>query len=310
MARRSSGSTVVRRRLGHALRALREEANIRIERAARELECSIAKISRLENGLGPAKTVEVRALLDLYGLDDSARRSQFAEWAAASKSVGWWESDSDLTTDDGDRYISIETESVRLRTFCTPVLPAILQTPAYALAHVRTRMPELAPDDARRFVQLRLDRQSALLDGKNDLRLDAVIDEGAIRRHVGSPAILTEQLAWLADLLDRLDAEGRKDVSVRILPFSAGTPGRAMSAFTLFTPREADFDPVVAFVEDTCGGVWYETEHDVSPLGVLFDYLTSLALNPRASRDLLGHVRAAHPERAAAPYPEIEREDP
>ncbi len=68
---RSSGSTVVRRRLGTALRKLREDANIRIEAAARELECSTAKVSRLENGLGPAKKLEVRALLDLYGVTDA-----------------------------------------------------------------------------------------------------------------------------------------------------------------------------------------------------------------------------------------------
>jgi hypothetical protein len=76
VADRSSGSAVVRRRLGRALRRLREDANIRIERPARVLECSTAKISRLENGLGPAKAVEVRALLDLYGIDDPEQRAR------------------------------------------------------------------------------------------------------------------------------------------------------------------------------------------------------------------------------------------
>lgn len=287
MARRSSGPTVVRRRLGKALRELRERANIRIERAARELECSTAKVSRLENGLGPARAVEVRALLDLYSVHDEARRAQFEEWATRSKSSGWWEPDSDLTTDDQDRYLAVETEAVHLRTYATPVLPAILQTPAYALSHVRARRRDLDTDDARRFTDIRLARQAALLDPDADLRLDAVVDEGAIRRAVGSAEILTEQLTWLADLLDRLDAEGRNDVDLRVLPFSAGTPGRALSAFTIFTPDDTRFDAATAFVEDTCGGTWYDTAEDVGPLGVLFDELRAVSLTPRATRELL-----------------------
>ena len=139
---RPSGSLPARKRLGNALRALREDANLRIERAARELECSTAKISRLENGLGPAKNWEVRTLLTLYGVTDEATRAQFDAWATATKSTGWWESDADLTDDDEDRYIAAETESALVRMFCTPVLPAILQTPDYASAQDDAWAPE------------------------------------------------------------------------------------------------------------------------------------------------------------------------
>jgi hypothetical protein len=278
---------VVRRRLGRALRQLREDANIRIEQAARELECSTAKVSRLENGLGPAKTVEVRALLDLYSLADPERRAQFETWAAGTKSSGWWETDSDLTSENLDRVLAVETESVEIRTYCTPVFPAVLQTPEYALAHVRAWAPELSQGDAERLVGMRQARQAALLDRETELRYDAVIDEGVVRRQVGSPQILADQLGWLADLLDRRAAEGRNDVSVRILPFAAGVPGRAMSSFVLFAPRDADLDPVVALVEGTGGDSWYEAEDDVAPLAALFDELKALALSPRASREFL-----------------------
>lgn len=287
MADRSSGSAVVRRRLGRALRQLREDANIRIERAARELECSTAKISRLENGLGPARTVEVRALLDLYGLRDSERRAQFERWASRTKSSGWWESDSDLTTENLDRVLAVETESVEIRTYCTPVFPAVLQTPEYALAHVRAWHPELSQADAERLVDMRLARQAALLDRQTELRYDAVIDEGVVRRQVGSPQILAEQLRWLADLLDRRAAEGRDDIVLRILPFTAGVPGRAMSSFVIFTPRDEEFDPVEVLVEATGEDSWYETTEDVEPVMALFGQLKARSLTPLASRDFL-----------------------
>jgi hypothetical protein len=251
------------------------------------LECSTAKISRLENGLGPAKAVEVRALLDLYGVSDPEQRARFERWAAATKSSGWWETDSDVTTENLDRVLALETESVGVRIYCTPVFPVVLQTPEYALAHVRAWYHELTRADAERLVDIRLARQSALLDRETELRYDAVIDEGAVRRQVGSPQILAEQLRWLADLLDRRAAEGRDDVTVRILPFTAGVPGRALSPFMIFTPRDAEFDPIVALVEATGGDTWCEAEEDVEPLAALFDQLKARSLTPSASREFL-----------------------
>ena len=133
MQRRPSGPTIARRRLGDALRKLREAGNIRIERAARELECSTAKISRLENGLGPAKTWDVRILLSLYGVHRrcGAVPGSMHGQLRRSRRVGG-NSDADLMSDDHeDRFLATETESSLLRMFCTPVLPVILRTPDF-----------------------------------------------------------------------------------------------------------------------------------------------------------------------------------
>lgn len=284
---RSAGSTVVRRRLGTALRELREQANVRIEAAARALECSTAKISRLEHGLGPAKALEVRALLDLYGELDPTRRARFEAWAAESKSTGWWEPEADVIDDDLDRYVAFETEAVRVRSYCTPVLPVILQSGDYALAHASSTHPELSEADVARLVGLRLQRQEALLDRGLDFTLEIVLDECGLRRVVGSPAILRRQMAWLADLVDEFDRDGRSDLSLRVLPFSAGLHRTVVSAFSIFTPREAEFDPLVANVEDTMGSSWYESSQDVARLIELFEGLSSLSLTSRESRDLL-----------------------
>ncbi|TCK20754.1 helix-turn-helix domain-containing protein [Pseudonocardia endophytica] len=287
MPSRSSGSTVVRRRLGHALRNLREDANIRIEAAARELECSTAKISRLENGLGPAKKLEVRALLDLYGVTNARRRKEFDTWADGTKAAGWWESDADVVEDDVARMMAVETESTLVRIYCTPVLPALLQNSAYNLAHVRDLYPDHSDDEIRRFAELRQVRQRELLDADSPLRLVTVIDEAAVRRQVGSPQIHRDEMQWLADLLDELAAAGRDDVDVRVLPFTAGTPDWAMSAFTLFTPREPDLDPTVAYVEDAAGTFWYESPDDIRQLSDMFSRLRGRCLDPDQSRALL-----------------------
>jgi Domain of unknown function (DUF5753) len=183
--------------------------------------------------------------------------------------------------------LASETEAALLRMFCTPVLPVILRTPASALAHVRARGPELAQDDAERLTRLHNARQEELLRPDSVLRLDAVVDEAAIRRQVGSPEIHAAQLAWLADLLDTLATEGRDDVQLRILPFSAGSPGRALSAFTIFSPRDPAVDPVTAFVEETWGGTWHEGAEDTALFVDIFAELAEKSLSPQASRALL-----------------------
>ena len=132
---------------------------------------------------------------------------------------------------------------------------------------------------------MNLRRQQELLRPEGTLRLDAIVDEAAVRRQIGSPEIHAAQLAWLADLLDSLAERDRNDVVVRVLPFSAGSPGRAMSAFTIFTPREP-LDPVSAYVEETWGGAWYEGA-DTEPLVTTFNELARKSLDPRASRALL-----------------------
>ncbi|MGQ0576960.1 MAG: helix-turn-helix domain-containing protein [Pseudonocardia sp.] len=302
---RSSGSTVVRRRLGSALREHRERANVRIEHAARELECSAAKVSRLENGLGPAKTWEVRVLLSLYGVEDAATRAQFDAWAAATKSTGWWESDADLVSDDAARLLAVETESVLMRGFSTPVLPAILRTADYHRAHTHASFPALDSADTERLTDLRHARQAALLDPANPLRLVAVADEAAVRRQVGGPQVHSRQLGWLADLLDDLHERDRDDVTFHVLPLTGGTVGRAVSAFVLFTPRDPELDPVTAFVDDACGGGWRQTAADVAALDATFTLLLERTLSAEDSRALLRELHEATPTQRRDDDPRI-----
>jgi hypothetical protein len=290
MARRKPGQQLARHRLGTALRGLREEANMRIEAAARELECSPAKISRLENGLGPAKLWDVRILLDLYGVKNAERRSEFEEWARDTKLPGWWEADSDLTDDDSDRFLAIETAAAVTRIYSTPVPTALLQTVEYATAHLRALHPEWPDDDIDRFVQLRMARREAVVRAEDPLRVDVVIDEGALRRRVGTRAV---HAAQLRSLIDPFGDSDRDHVTIRVLPLAIGVPGRALSAFTLFEPGRPDLDPVTAYVDRTLGGTWLEDDA-AAPLADVFRQLVEMSLDPQQSqrflRDVLGEL--------------------
>jgi hypothetical protein len=267
------------------LKRFREHANLRLEAAAEELECSIAKISRLENGLGPAKLWDVRILLDLYGVKDAAARQQFEEWARDSKSTGWWEPDADLTTDDLSRYLSTETDAARLRIFCVPWLPSQLQTADYARAHITALHPDWPAHDVDRFVNLRIARQEALLRTDVAPEMEVVVDEAAVRRRIGTRRVHIAALSWLMSTLDELDG---RTLTFRIVPFSAG-PSRAVTTFTIFEPRQPKLDSATAHTEDTFGERWIEAG-ELDSLNEIFAEVAGLALDPSASRAMLEEI--------------------
>ncbi|MGH3801271.1 MAG: helix-turn-helix domain-containing protein [Pseudonocardiaceae bacterium] len=294
MADRRPGQELARRRLGDALRRYREKSNVRIEAAAGELECSAAKISRLENGLAPAKLWEVRVLLNLYKVRDRTTRSRMERWAKHTREPGWWEDDtadlvSALRSGDNSLYLAAETDASRVRMYCTPVLPSLLQTPDYAAAHTRVRRPDWSESDVARFTEFRLKRQESVLRESDPVRLDAVVDEAAARRMVGSRATHLAQLRWLADTLDAFAATGRDALQVRVLPFSAGVPSRALSAFTIIEPRQPEVNRPMVFLEDTFGGSWAGVG-DVETMSAIFAELVESALDPEHSRHFLREV--------------------
>lgn len=62
------GSTVPRRQLGRLLRQFRTEANVTLDAAAEALEYSRQKIWRIESGLGSVRTLDVKAMCELYNV--------------------------------------------------------------------------------------------------------------------------------------------------------------------------------------------------------------------------------------------------
>jgi hypothetical protein len=284
---RSAGGEIARRRLGTALRGLRERSNIRLDAAARALECSPAKVSRIESGTGTVRVIEVRALLDLYGERDPMRRARLERWASESRSGGWWADDADLTGTLGiDRVQAVETAARCAHIFGTPVFPAMLQTREYAGLHARAHKPELSDDDVQRLIDLRMVRQQALLNPETDFAVVVILDESTLFRDLGSPEVLAAQREWLADLVERFARESRSDLSVQILPRSAPASALSVGPFSIYTPREDDLDPVAVYVEYPHGSTWF-VDREAAPLVELFDALSSQALTSQDSVNLL-----------------------
>ena len=92
-------SPVVRsRRLAAALRRLRLTSGLTIEEVAVQMECSTAKLSRIENALVTVRVQDARELLDLYGVHGS-EREDLLELVRQAKGRAWWHAYADLMAD-------------------------------------------------------------------------------------------------------------------------------------------------------------------------------------------------------------------
>jgi hypothetical protein len=107
-------------------------------------------------------------------------------------------------------------------------IPGLLQTPEYAEVITANSIDAVR---VAALVKFRLQRQEELARRSAPPRQYFVIDEGAIRRHVGigqDPAIMPNQLRHVADRTERDDM-----LTVRVIPFTAGAHRGVFGPFLL-----------------------------------------------------------------------------
>lgn len=263
---------VTRRRLGAELRRLRMISNKTIEQAADELECSPAKISRLETGRGVPKQRDVRDLLRLYGvLPDEIMHEELLELATEGQSQGWWNGYKDLDDDrlpeHIGRYIALEQGATQIQGYEGDLIHGLLQTEAYADAVIRELAPTTSAAERARMVQLRLERQKVLNRSPDPLELRVIIGEAALMRPVGGADVMRDQLHHLRETIASHD-----NVRVRIMALRSGVhPGLGSPFSIIHFADEGDQD--VVFLEGQAGASYIEKPTDVARYQRIVDEL-------------------------------------
>lgn len=263
--------TVRRRRLGLELRRLREAGGHPIDQVAEYMECSRAKISRIETGQVGVKAPELGALLDLYQVPAEAREALFT-LARESRKRGWWSSYADVTDIGVGSFIGLEAAASSIRTFEQYLLPGLLQIEEYAWALIRAAHPTADLDEIDRRVAVRMTRQERLV-GPDPVHLWAVVDEAALHRRVGSRAIMRLQMERLAE------AVTAPNITLQVLPLTTGAHAGVDGSLLLMSFPEPN-DPDLAYVEGYMGSVFLEKADDLARCTLAFDHLRATALSP------------------------------
>ncbi|MDQ3825726.1 MAG: helix-turn-helix domain-containing protein [Actinomycetota bacterium] len=278
------GPVVPRRRLGAELRALREQAGLTIEEVAKELECSVSKISRLETGQGIPKGRDIRDLLDRFGVTDHARRDQMMRWVREGQRQGWWHDFSDVLAPDPEdpllpdnlsRYVALEQDASAVRSFESTVVHGLLQTEDYARA-VLTALSTADAEATDRLVELRMRRQERLYVDEDPLRIHVILDEAVLHRPVGGEQVMQAQLKRLV-----ADAQ-RPNITIQVLPFSVGAHQATAGSFVVLAFPDSDDNDLV-YVEGHLGDIYLEKEHDVDVYERMFDKLVDISMTAEQS---------------------------
>jgi transcriptional regulator with XRE-family HTH domain len=267
--------TVRSRRVGTELRRLREAAGVTTAQAAELLNCSPAKISRIENGIVTARVGDLRLLLDRYGDQDTEHRAYLERLARESNKRGWWQDYDDTIPPYYADFIGLETDASYIKTWEATIVPGLLQTPEYARAVMLANPAMISPDKLENFISIRHERQARLEQG-TDVRLDAVIWEAVLITTVGGDEVQRGQLSRLLELMDR------PNISVQVLPLEAGDKASMSGSFVTFS-FGSERSVSTVFVENLTSSQYLERDQELRGYTLVFDALRSAALSPAAS---------------------------
>jgi len=250
----SAGPTVQRLVLGGHLRRLREDAGITTERAALVIRGSHSKISRMEHGRVAFKERDISDLLTLYGVGPGDEREALLRLARESGTPGWWQRYSDILPHWVEPYFGLEAAASFIREYELQFVPGLLQTEAYARAVIRLGN-HTAEDEVIRRAEARIARQE-ILSRVQPPTLWAVMDESALRRVIGGPEVMKEQISHLIEMCDH------PAVTLQILPFSAGAHRAMGGPFTILRFTEPDLRDVV-FIEQLTSALYLDKATEV-----------------------------------------------
>jgi transcriptional regulator with XRE-family HTH domain len=286
VARRSP--TVRERRLARALRQLREQAGLTIEEVAEKLEISASTVSRMETAQVGVRPRDLRFLLDTYKITE-AERDQLLQIARERRQQRWWQEYADLPN---IHVAGLEADASTIWQYSTQLVPGLLQTEAYARAVLEAIRLDAKPGEIERRLELRIHRQ-AVLTSEDAPEYWVVLDEAVVRRQVGGPAVMAEQLQHL------VEATKLPNVTLQVLPFTSGEHPGMDGEFTILHYRESA-DPDVVYIENTGSDLYLEGPEVTRRYNKIFDHLRAAAQNRGESIRTLGILQSQleQPERS------------
>ncbi|WP_329119191.1 helix-turn-helix domain-containing protein [Streptomyces sp. NBC_01465] len=280
MSTGENGSVVRRILLGSQLRRLRESRGVTREAAGYSIRASESKISRMELGRVSFKSRDVEDLLTLYGVTDDAEREPLLGLLREANMSGWWHSYGDVLPGWFQTYVGLESAASLIRIFEVQFVHGLLQTEAYAHAVVARGNPDASPASVDRRVALRLERQKVLVDERGP-KFHAVLDEASLHRApTGDRALMQGQLRHL------LDVSEMSNVTLQVMPFSAGWHAGESGSFAMLRFLESDLSDLV-YLEQLTSALYLDKSEDVAQYERAFEKIQRDCATPAQSRDLL-----------------------
>jgi hypothetical protein len=282
------GPAIARLRLHTYLSELRESQGHRASVVARKMRWSPSKLNRIENGVVTIQPIEVKALLEFYGINDQTEVERLMELSEISRERRWWREEK-LSQEFKD-FVAFESEASGLYGYFALFVPGLLQTPDYAKALSSPAIKEAVADTTgMNLTEVRRKRQETLferLDSNRPPALNMAIDEAVLRRPIGGHEVMAAQLDHL------LAVSERKTVNLTVVPFDLGAHGGLGGTFELleFAGRH---DKDVVFIETPADDFLLIGEGRTETFRKIMDDLLSSGLTGEHAVDEIRAARRA-----------------
>ena len=273
---------IQRRQLGNELRKLREVAGLTQEQAAESLGKAANKISRVENGkVGISKT-DLDALLRVYqaSAKDSLWCRELAQGARRRRTRAAAETTLYLGPKWFRAFRDFEQGASQIMQVASELVPGNLQTESYTRAMFLGQGSHADHKTVEDTVRVRRDRQ-ALLTRKSPAQFSFVLSESVLRRVIGGPKVMAEQLRHLADLALL------PTVDIQVIPFDTLSYEPLRYAFTVLR-FDHDSATDIVYIEMYDDGVYLDKPPEtVRQYVELQRRLQAIALGPVESRNFM-----------------------
>ncbi len=252
--------------LASELARLREESGKSLGDLADETTYDRAYLHKLEKG-------------DRIGSPDVIKVLDRAYGTGNHLSLLWELATEDAIADKYKRFMALEKEATDRYEYSLSTVPGLLQTEGYA-REVLGVAPSRNEDELEELVAARLARQEWLRrDDRPPFR--AILDESVLLR---APR---DAKAWDAQLGHLLDAALLPNVTLQVLPLSAGVHGLVGTSLTLLWLADGTS---VGYTEDAFSGQLSEDPDLVRQMRLAYDLLRDEALSPRESAAFIRHL--------------------
>lgn len=260
--------TVRRRRLSEELRRLRHDARMTLDDVVKATEWSRGKLGNIESGTRQRPQVsEIRTLLDVYEVTDTATREAVLNLCRQSRERGWWVRYRDVLS---PKFVGFEAEASVICNWELAVVPGLLQVPEYVELISRTALVR-NPTDVQRVVDARIERQRVMFEDPPD-DIWFVFDETALVRLRDHPDVLRAQVGHL------IEAAEDPRITIQLVPHDRLHPGTGGPFVIMDFPNTVD--PSVVYLETDTDGLYLEEVDEVARYRKLFDHLRLTALLP------------------------------
>lgn len=282
--------SVRERRLARELRESRVGSQLPGKAVAQLLGWSASKVSRIETGRIGISPGDLDALIELYGI--STEQAQYLRRLAPSaRAKGWWDAYADSLSAGYAGLLRLESGSQALRSYCAVVPHPLLMTPEYVRQVVLSTWQAPSSLEVDRRVRVCLRRQAVLHgdDSSPRLVLSAIIDEAVLRRSASTPGAADSSAIHRGQLDRLLTLADRPNITIQVLPLSAGIPPVSAGSFSVLESR-ATGTPDVVYLENKTRIFFVDAESEVDRYARDFQLLGEMALSAEESTEFIADV--------------------